>query len=189
MGGLWIDSERRILKDTCFPISEQVFNVKLHSSFFFNAKCIRLVENYIYIFENVFFLKLCEIVWMNSKIHVFYVILWILVFFLLFLRKTRFSQVQEKWTCTNMACTKHMKTGKKTPCKSHDKLIWQNCSSAKTTFLQSKKNLLVFFGLQCNLEKTLRNHMDKCTNIKKHKNTKNCKNGATKCQRYTTFFH
>ena len=102
----------------------------------------------------------------------FYIIVWYFCVFLLFLWKTMFSQVQEKWTCTNMACTNHMETEKKTTYKSHEKLIWQNCSTAETISFakQEKPSCFLCFAMQSgnNSQKSQRKiHKHKCTT--KHK--------------------
>ena len=130
------------------------------------------MENYIFLFQNIFFLNCMKLFECIRNSVFFYFILWFFMFFFLFHWKTMFSQVQEKWTCTHMACTNHMETGKKTTYKSHQKFIWQNCSTAETSFSAKQETPACFlcFAMQSgnNSQKSqTQMHKHKCTT--KHK--------------------
>ena len=146
------------------------------------------MENYIFLCQNRFFLNCMKLfAWIRNSLF-FYFILWFFVFFFLFHGKTMFSQVQEKWTCTHMACTNHMETGKKTTYKSHEKLIWQNCSTAETSFSAKQETPACFL---CVAMQSGNNSQKSQTQIHKHKCTtkhKKLPEWAQKCNKCTYGF-
>ena len=134
------------------------------------------MENYIFLFQNIFFLN-CMKLFECIRNSVFFISFFdFLCFSSFFIEKQCFPKCKKNELAHTWPVRITWKLEKKQLTNPIRNSFGKTAALQKPVFLQSKKHLLVFFVLQCNLEITLRNHKHKYTNINAPPNTKNCQN-------------